>query len=145
LGRILPQKRAGDQHSYGDITLHTKKVTQKANSSDYLNTLEGYGDDVDVKVDATQENITNRVVVKSELQTDDLGTVVDDKSKKSYMQNLESYTDDVENTEQEETIKKAMEDTQKAVVVNPEDPEKLEHDEIVDEIGMALEAALDDL
>jgi secreted trypsin-like serine protease len=122
-----------------------KKVTSKEKASSYLNSLEGYGDDTDVKVDATKESTVNKVVVRSELRNDDLGAVVDDKSKASYMENLANYADDSENIAQEETVKKAMEVTQKKHVVSNGEPEKLPHDEIVDEIGMAIDAALDDL
>ena len=122
-----------------------KKVTTKEKTSSYLDSLEGYGDDTDVKVDATKESTVNKVVVISELRKDDLGAVVDDKSKASYMENLANYANDSENTAQEETVKKAMEATQKKQVLKKGEPEKLPQDEIVDEIGMAIDAALDDL
>ena len=61
------------------------------------------------------------------------------------MENLANYEVDAENDAQEDTVKKAMEGTTHAVVVDPEDPEKLEHDEIIDEVGMALDSLLDDL
>lgn len=130
-----------------DITsiMPAKKVSKKATSTEYLSTLEGYGDDVDVKVDATKENRVNTVTVKSELRNDHLGAVVDDKSKSSYMENLATYSDNAENTAQEESVAKAMDNTGKAINFDPEDPEKLEVEEIVDEIGMAIDAALDDL
>ena len=119
--------------------------SEKAKTASYLDSLEGYGEDVDVQVDATKESSANTVAVKSGLKDDELGSAVEDKSKSSYMENLASYADDSENDAQEESIKKAMEGTKKAVVVDPEDPEKLEQDEISDEIGMAIDAALDDL
>lgn len=118
------------------------KVTQKETPSDYLSKLEGYGDDVDVKVDATIENTVNTVVVKSELKNDDLSAVVDDKSKKSYMENLEDYSDEVK---KEKLVKPKKTEVSKPVPDNLGEPEKLEQEEIVDEIGMAIDAALDDL
>ncbi len=121
------------------------KESKKAQAASYLDSLEGYGEDVDVKVDATKENLVNTVTVQSELTTDELGSAVADKSKSSYLENLASYETEAENDAQEETIKKAMEGTKKAVVVDPSDPEKLAEDEIEDEIGMAIDAALDDL
>ena len=133
-----------DDSIVDEINLVQKKVTQKAKPSDYLSNLEGYGDDVDVKVDATVENKVNTVVVKSELQNDDLGAVVDDKSKTSYMQNLENYADTAKD-EVVEIAKPVLVSPSKPEVDNSGEPEKLEHDEVVDEIGMALEAALDDL
>ena len=124
-----------------------KKVTQKAKDSNYLNTLEGYGDDVDVKVDATMDNRVNTVVVRSEIQKDSLGDVVDDKSKTSYMENLEDYTEkSVETVNIEKTVSdKVSEPEQAPVKDNTGEPEKLPEEEIVDEIGMAIDAALNDL
>jgi len=122
-----------------------KKVTKKEKTSSYLDSLEGYGDDTDVKVDATKESTLNQVVVRSQVKNDELSAVVEDKSKSSYMENLSKYTEESENTAQEETVKKAMETIQKKVVREHGEPEKLPQDEIVDEIGMAIDAALDDL
>jgi len=121
--------------------------SKKAKAANYLDSLEGYGGDVDVKVDATKENLVNTVAVKSELTKDELGQAVNDKSKSSYMENLASYQVEVENEEQEESVKKAMEAVHPKTteVKDPEDPEKLPEDEIDDEIGMAIDAALDDL
>ena len=121
--------------------------SKKAQTKSYLDSLEGYGGDVDVKVDATKENLVNTVAVKSELTKDELGQAVDDKSKSSYMENLASYQVEVENEEQVESVKKAMEAVHPKTteVKDPEDPEKLPEYEIDDEIGMAIDAALDDL
>jgi len=113
-----------------------KKITEKAKTSDYLNSLEGYGDDTDVKVDATKEDTTNTVVVKSELNKDEIGTVIDDKSKATYMKNLENYA---------ETAEKEKLDEAKPVADHSGEPEKLPEEEVVDEIGMAIDAALDDI
>jgi hypothetical protein len=113
-----------------------KKITEKAKTSDYLNSLEGYGDDTDVKVDARKEDTTNTVVVKSELNKDEIGTVIDDKSKATYMKNLENYA---------ETSEKEKLDESKPVADHSGDPEKLPEEEVVDEIGMAIDAALDDI
>ena len=122
------------------------KEGKKAQATSYLDSLEGYGEDVDVKVDATKESFVNTVAVKSELASDELGSAVADKSKSSYLENLASYETDAENDAQEESIKKAMVGTKVVTpVTDPSDPEKLEHDEIEDEIGMAIDAALDDL
>jgi len=125
-----------------------KKITQKAKESNYLSSLEGYGDDVDVKVDARQEDRTNTVVVKSQVKNDDLLSVVEDKSKSSYMQNLENYTDkEVEsvNVEKAVSVPVHTEPIKVKVQENSGEPEKLPEEEIVDEIGMAIDAALDDL
>lgn len=113
-----------------------KKAPKKANATDYLQNLEGY-EDVDVKVDATKETSTNRVVVKSELNEDELGAAVEDKSKSSYMENLENYV---------EPEKEAVVEVEKAkpAADTASDPE-LPTEEVSDEIGMAIDAALDGL
>ena len=113
-----------------------KKTSNKSKTSSYLDSLEGYGDDTDVKVDARKETSVNTVVIKSELKNDDLGEVIEDKSKSSYMKNLENYAD---------TAEKENLDEAKPKVDNSGEPEKLPEEEIVDEIGMAIDAALDDL
>jgi len=127
-----------DDSMMDDIAFETsqKKVTKKATTSNYLNSLEGYGDDVDTKetLDETKEDTTNKVVVKSEMNKDDIGTVIDDKSKTTYMKNLENYA---------QTVEKEKLDESKPIVDNSGEPEKLPEEEIVDEIGMAIDAALD--
>ena len=188
-----------DDNIVDDIVFEStqKKVTNKVKNTNYLNTLEGYGDDVDVKVDATQENQINTVVIKSEVQNDELVDVVQDKAKSDYMENLEQYAetatkenldslkpqnnnvgqpqrldnvDVVDKTamDMSKDIGAVVDDTTKTSYVenldtyaekakvekldtlkpkndNLDDPEKLDQDEIVDEIGMAIDAALDDL
>ena len=116
------------------------KESKKAKTSSYLDSLEGYGEDVDVKVDATKESTANTVAVQSELSSDELGSAIADKSKSSYMENLENYVEPeakVAEPAKEEVVAEAPKD--------PEDLEKLPEDEIEDEIGMAIDAALDDL
>lgn len=113
-----------------------KQESKKVKVNNYLQNLEGYGDDVNVKVDPTKEDRTNEVVVKSELGNNKLVEVVDDKAKNAYMENLEAYS------------KKAKEeklDEIKPVDDSLDDPEKLDKQEIDDEIGMAIDAALEDL
>jgi len=115
------------------FTAPQKKKTTAEKTKSYLDSLEGYGDDTDVKVDATKESTVNKVIVKSEESGNAIGDVIEDKSK------------DSENNAQEETVEKAMETIPKKVVREHGEPEKLPQDEIVDEIGMAIDAALDDL
>ncbi len=136
-----------DDNIMEEITFETqeKKENAKEKATAYLSNLEGYGDDTDVKVDATKESSVNKVIVKSELRNDEIGAVVEDKTKTSYMENLSKYTDDSEGIVREEALLKALNDTQKELVVETGEPEKLPYDEIVDEIGMAIDAALDDL
>ena len=67
---------------------------------------------------------------------DDISSAVDDKSKSSYMKNLDNYADKAK----EEKL-----DTIEPTADGVGDPEKLDQEEIVDEVGMAIDAALDDL
>jgi len=114
-----------------------KKAPKKEKTTDYLQNLEGY-EDVDVKVDATKETTTNRVVVKSELTKDELGAAVEDKSKSSYMENLENYVEP-----EKEAVVVEVEEV-KPAADTAADPE-LPTEEVTDEIGMAIDAALDNL
>jgi len=113
-----------------------KKITQEAKTSEYLNTLEGYGDDTDVKVDAKKEDKTNIVVVQPEVNENEIDSLVDDESKTTYMKNLEDYT---------KTAEKEKLDEAKPVANLVGEPKKLPQDEIVDEISLAIDAALEDL
>jgi len=137
---IVQYNMIEDDSTVDDIAFEVpqKKVTEKAKTNNYLNSLEGYGNDVDSKekIDETKEDTTNKVVVKSELNKDELGTVIDDKSKTTYMQNLENYA---------KTAEKEKLDEAKPVVDHSGEPEKLPEEEVVDEIGMAIDAALDDI
>jgi preprotein translocase subunit SecF len=115
-----------------------KQASKKAKTTDYLQNLEGY-EDVDVQVDATKENRANTVVVKSELSKDALGDAVEDKSRSSYTENLENYAE----PEKEEVAVEVEE--VKPVADTASDPDLPEQKEVTDEIGMAIDAALDDI
>jgi hypothetical protein len=67
---------------------------------------------------------------------DDISSAVDDESKSSYMKNLDNYADKAKK-EKLDTIKPKNDDIG--------DPEKLDQEEIVDEVGMAIDNLLDDL
>lgn len=116
------------------------KEKKQAKTQSYLDSLEGYGGDVDVKVDATKEHLVNVVAVTSEEANDELGKAVEDKTKSSYMENLENYSEP-----EVDAKKPAKKEVVKTEVKDPNEPEKLPQDEIEDEIGMAIDAALDDL
>jgi len=140
---LIVQYNMIEEETIDDIGVIIAPQTEsKAKTSNYLKSLVGYGDDVDVKVDARKEDHTNEVAVKSELNGDALGAVLDDKSKSSYMENLEHYV--------EEADKKSSEPVKVQEDVNIEkkssgEPEKLPQEEVSDEIGEAIDAALDDL
>ena len=124
------------------IVASQEQADGETKTSAYLSSLEGYGDDVDVKVDAKKEDHTNEVAVKSELNKDDLGRVVEDKSKTSYTENLEHYAKEAEKKPSEPTKSQKDPNVEK---VSSDEPEKLPQEEIDDEIGKAIDAALDDL
>jgi cell division protein FtsN len=109
-------------------------VSKKEKTNKYLENLEGYSD-IDVKVDPKKEDKSNVVKVIAETSKDDLAVVIEDRSKSSYMKNLENYTDS------ETESKKSQ---SKSSVLKEEEPVKLEKEGIVDEIGMAIDAALSD-
>ena len=153
------------------IPIQTKK---KEDTTNYLSDMEKYAD-VDVKVDPTKEDKTNSVVVTSELKSNIIDETIDDKSKSAYLQNLEEYKEnkietpiksestDAKKAEEEDVEKKIIdgvddEKQMKAIeemgnaldsIVDEEeessssDPKPMES--IDDEIGMAIDAALDDL
>lgn len=129
------------------MTKPETKETKKAKTASYLDSLEGYGGDVDVKVDATKEKLVNAVAVKAEIDENELDKAVEDKSKSSYMENLEQFSPEVEKAAEPVQEAAPVHTTEKVetVVKDPEDPEKLPQDEIEDEIGMAIDAALEDL
>jgi len=138
---IVQYSMIADEESTDEIEQYVsakKQAPKKEKQTDYLHNLEGY-EDVDVKVDATKESHTNTVVVKSELAGDALGDVVEDKSKSSYTENLENYTE----PEKEEVVVEIEE--VKPAADTASDPDLPEQEEVADEIGMAIDAALDDI
>ncbi len=102
-----------------------KEESKKAKTTNYLQNLESYTD-VDVKVDPTKENTANMVQVTSELAKDDIGSAIDGTNKSSYVDSLENYADKADEEKEED------------------DKVKLDQEEIVDEIGMAIGDALAD-
>jgi len=70
-----------------------KPETKKEKTADYLNSLESYGDDVDIKVDPTQEAKKNVVKVTSELAEDAIGDALKTDEKANYVKTLESYSE----------------------------------------------------
>lgn len=106
-----------------------KEESKKAKATNYLQNLESYTD-VDVKVDPTKENTANTVQVTSELAKDDIGSAVEGTNKSNYVDSLENYAD--------------KEDEEKEEEKTEDDKVKLDQEEIVDEIGMAIGDALAD-
>ncbi|RLA62496.1 MAG: hypothetical protein DRQ78_07990, partial [Epsilonproteobacteria bacterium] len=137
---IVQYNMIDDENYIEEIAQATpsKKISTKEKAKSYLKGLEGY-EDVDVKVDATKEDNANRVMVKSEVSDNRMDAAVEDKAKTSYMENLANYTEKVKNEKPSDTV------NIKPANDKSGDPEKLEYDEVEDEIGMAIEAALEDL
>ncbi len=116
-----------------------KVESKKAKTTNYLQNLESYTD-VDVKVDPTKTNTANTVQITSELANDAIGSAVEDTDKSSYVDSLKEYT------EKKDTDQKEIAKTEKEIVEEEteDDKVKLDQEEIVDEIGMAIGDALAD-
>lgn len=144
---LIVQYNMIEEESMEDISkiiqLDKKKV-KKIKTADYLNSLEGYGDDVDVKVDVHKVDHTNEVAVRSEVEKDVLDEVVEDKSKSSYTENLEHYTDESDKKPLEPATPKKVEEEKQTAQPSSGEPEKIP-EEVSDEIGEAIDAVLDDL
>ncbi len=108
-----------------------KKVSKEEKTHSYLKNLEGYTD-VEVEVDPTQEGTANRVEVQSEEVNNAITEVLEDKEKKDYIQNLEEYS----NKKNEDISPQKQESNE---------PKRLKDEEIVDEIGLAIGKALEDI
>ena len=81
-----------------------KKETKQEQTKEYLNTLESYGDDVDVEVDPTKEENKNVVKVTSELAEDELDDALKADEKKDYVKKLENYSDDKKSADTSESL-----------------------------------------
>ena len=81
-------------------------------------------------MDPTKINTANTVQVTSELAKDDIVSAVEGTNKSSYVDSLENYADKADEEKEEEKTE--------------DDKVKLDQDEIVDEIGDAIGAALED-
>ena len=84
-----------DSDDMFDVPVETEKpVSKKEQTKSYLNSLESYGDDVDVKVDPTKENRKNTVKVTSELAEDAIEEAVKTDEKRDHVKKLERYEAD---------------------------------------------------
>lgn len=103
-----------------------KQVSSKSEASNnYLDKLEGYSD-VDVEVDPTKEDTSNRGVVKSESNDNSLGEALED----TYVEKLEHYQENA-----------TEEISEKNDAAEPEMPQE----EIEDETGTAIDDLLKDM
>ncbi len=129
---IVRYNMIDDGNVVEDITQElpvVKVESKKAKTTNYLQNLESYTD-VDVKVDPTKVNTANTVQVTSELAKDDIGSAVEGTNKSNYVDSLENYADKADEEKEEEKTE--------------DDKVKLDQEEIVDEIGMAIGDALAD-
>ena len=115
-----------------------KKESKKAEASDYLKNLETYTD-IDVKVDPTKVNNANKIHVTSELGTDIMQSALQDTDKSSYVNSLTKYTDksDTKKVDKEKTAQELKDEKIE------DDKVRLEKEEIEDDIGNAIGAALE--
>jgi len=102
-----------------------KKVSKQEKSTNYLQNMEDYADE-DVDVDPTQEDTTNRIVVKSEQEEGGIDIAVKD----TYVEKLENYADDKPKQEEIKSSDNIQNESELPTPVK---------EEIVDEIGMALD------
>ncbi len=125
---LIVQYNMIEDDTLENISLPTiEKVSKKDKTNSYLQNLEGYSD-VEVEVNPTQEDETNRIIVKSEVHNDSMGKALED----SYVKNLENYNDDVKQKEKPEELKDVSE---------PEMPKS----EREDKVGSALDNLLSDM
>jgi hypothetical protein len=130
IAALIVQYNLIEEDAFEDSIITTKEVSKSEKTTSYLDSLEGYGEDKDVKVDPTQENSANRVTVKAEDSDDSMGKALED----SYVKNLEDFTEDTKKIEEAPQV---LED-----VAEPDAPEQAER---ADEIGTALDDLLGDL
>jgi len=156
---IIQYNMIQDENVLNDVLTELAEPVEesgKSKTESYLDDLEGY-EDIDLddeEIDATKENLTNTVTVVAEEVESALDDAVEDKSKSSYMENLENYQEVEVTTEAatettKETVQ-AIEEVESAIDDAVEDTsgEPIiidENSEIVDEVGMAIDAALEDL
>jgi len=124
--------------SYVSIT-EKVEVLPKTKRDNYLESLETYTE-VDVDVDPRKEKHVNRVEITSELAKDEMETAISNANKSTfYEENLNNYSKKIKVKTHSKTaaeLKKEQTEDEKV---------KLEHDEIEDEIGKAIGAALEDI
>ncbi len=140
---LIVQYNMVNDDSVDDITYEipvAKKESKKAKTTNYLENLESYTD-VDVKVDPTKASSVNRVQVTSEAARDAIGSAVEDTDKSSYVDSLKEYTDKKDDNKKDKV--KTEKELQEEKV--EDDKVKLDQEEIEDEIGNAIGAALEDI
>ncbi len=95
------------------VNLEQAQPDEKAQKKAYLESLESYGEDKDVKVDPTKENTKNTVKVQSEEMTNEVEAALKTDGKKAYVESLENYT-----KKKETSPKESLEDVKPKTVQN---------------------------
>jgi hypothetical protein len=123
---IVQYTTIGEGKSPAFLEIPQEQTAQQDETKNYLDTLESYGEDKDVKVDPTKETHKNTVKITSELTEDELEDALKTDEKKNYLKSLERYSD-----EKKSTVK-----TQKLEDVKPEKEQN--NDTIGDELDSIL-------
>lgn len=97
-----------------------EKPSKEARKKAYLESLESYGEDKDVKVDPTKESSKNTVKVRAEETKSELETVLQTDEKKAYVENLENYSKKKESTSGESLEDVAPKATQNGDTIGDE-------------------------
>jgi len=95
------------------VSAEQSQPDEKAQKKAYLESLESYGEDKDVKVDPTKESTKNTVKVQSEETTNEVEAALKTDGKKAYVESLENYTQKKEASKQE-----SLEDVKPKAVQN---------------------------
>ena len=144
---LIVQYNMIEDDNFIEEIAYAAPAKKKETTKSYLDDMEKYTD-VDVKVDPTKDDATNSVNVKSELAKDNLKDTVDDESKSTYTKNLESYKEKDTKPQTIDEVGQAVDtvvsDT-KEEKIKPGDAPELKSETIDDEIGMAIDNALNDL
>ena len=126
---LIVQYNLIEDDTFEDTIITTKEVPKKDKTTSYLDALEGYGEDQDVKVDPTKENSANRVIVNVEENNNKMKEALED----SYVKHLEDFTEDTKKVEDIQSLED---------VAEPAAPAQAER---ADEVGSALDDLLGDM
>ncbi|MEA1953475.1 MAG: hypothetical protein U9O24_03700 [Campylobacterota bacterium] len=139
---IVEYKIIDDQSNESKVSMELIDEEQeelpKDKRSHYLENLETYTE-VDVKVDPKKIQHVNRVEITSELAKDDMESAISNVNKPNYEKSLNNYNS--KSNAKVETKSKAELKREK----EEDESVKLEKDEIIDDIGIAIDAALEDI
>ncbi len=87
-----------------------RQPSQSDTTKSYLDALESYGEDKDVKVDPTEERHVNTVKVNAEIEETDIDKVVETNAKEAYEKALEAYDESSNRVVAQNKEEEALED-----------------------------------